>query len=126
MYKRNYILGLSGDRSLLLDVLQMHGHRIAEVYVTQEAYDPVPGNPSHILRLRYRNPDASKPDTFSDDDARIAAMFNVRFHFLSLGDNLPSSQTHIVLDYRRLPGKKEVLSGLTYALSVFDSSRNSP
>ena len=119
MYERNYILGLSGDRSLLLDVLQMHGHRIADVYVPQEAYEVVGGGDGKF-RQRYKNLDPRKPDTFLDHDVLIAQRFGVRFLVCSLSDHLPSSQENIVLDYRRLPGKEPVLSSLTHALSVFD------
>ena|SRR3989344_1123570 len=129
MYERNYILGLSGDRSLLLDVLQMHGHRIAEVYVPQEAYEVVrDGAVNGMYRQRYKNPDPKKPDTFLDHDALIAGRFGVKFLVRSLAETLPSSDEHAVLDYRRLPSKKEVLSGLTYILlsGTLESSRNSP
>lgn len=116
MYKRNYILGLSGDRSLLLEVLQMHGHRIAEIYVPLEVYESIAVNGVWTFRQRYKNPDQQKPDTFADDDARIARMFGVDFWMRSLDENLPSSDSHTVLDYRRLPDKKQVLSSLAYVI----------
>lgn len=127
MYERNYILGLSGDRSLLLEVLQMHGHRIAEVYVTQEAYESIAVKGTWTFRQRYKNPDPQKPDTFADDDARIARMFGVDFWMRSLDENLPYSNSHTVLDYRRLPDKKQVLSSLAGIIlcSLLEPSRNS-
>jgi len=130
MYERNYILGLSGDRSLLLEVLQMHGHRIAEVYVPQEAYEVVRGGDGAgdgIYRQRYKNPDPRKPETFLDHDAFIAGMFGVKFLLRSLDENLPSSDEYAVLDYRRLPDNKQVLSSLTHIIprSLLIPSRNS-
>ncbi len=115
MYQRNYILGLNGDRSLLLEVLQMHGHRIAEVYVPQEAYEAVRRSDG-TFHQRYKNPDIQKPDTFLEHDHFIAEMFGVRLLLCSLSEDLhdlPSSDRYVVLDYRHFPDKQQVISGLT-------------